>query len=82
MGYAEALGKPVIPWCAEPMAYFDRVPSDRDSSGRAYCRQQGLLVEEFGLADNLMLAAGAIPVQPDFTSAVRLAAGLGGGTPV
>jgi hypothetical protein len=33
-------------------------------------------VEDFGLVDNLMLTAGPVAVQPDFESAVRVAAGL------
>ncbi|MGE5547125.1 MAG: nucleoside 2-deoxyribosyltransferase [Solirubrobacterales bacterium] len=76
MGYAEALGKPVIPWCEDTNQYLARVPHDRDDDGRVFCLQHGMLVEDFGLSDNLMLTAGIIPVQPDFETAVRLAASL------
>lgn len=76
MGYAEALGKPVIAWSEETQPYLARVPHDRDEDGRIFCLQHGMQVEDFGLVDNLMLTAGPIPVQPDFESAVRLAASL------
>lgn len=78
MGYAEALGKPVVAWSEDSRHYLARVEHDRDDDGRVFCRQHGMLVEDFGLVDNLMLAAGPHPVQPDFEAAVRLAAGLVG----
>jgi nucleoside 2-deoxyribosyltransferase len=74
MGYAEALGKAVVAWCEETSSYLDRVPHDRDAAGKPWCRQHGMLVEDFGLADNLMLTAGALPVQRDFAEAVKLVA--------
>ena len=76
MGYAEALGKAVVPWCEEAKPYADRVVHDQDPDGRRFCKQHGMLVEDFGLVDNLMMTAGAIPVQPDFDAAVTLAAKL------
>ncbi|WP_142847500.1 nucleoside 2-deoxyribosyltransferase [Telmatospirillum sp. J64-1] len=74
MGYAEALGKPVIPWTEETAPYLERVIHDKDPDGSVWCKQHGMMVEDFGLADNLMLAAGPVPVQPDFQSAVMVAA--------
>lgn len=76
MGYAEALGKPVVSWCEAEGDYRSRVPAETDDKGQAWCRQHGMLVEDFGLADNLMLAAGIHPVQTDFEAAVRLVASL------
>ena len=73
MGFAEGLGKPVIAWSEEASPYIDRVPHDRDEDGRSFCRQHGMLVEDFGLVDNLMLAAGSIPVQPSFEAALEQA---------
>lgn len=73
MGYAEGLGKPVVGWCEDAQPYISRVPHDRDEDGRAFCRQHGMVVEDFGLVDNLMYAAGPVPVQPDFEAAVKLA---------
>ncbi|MBX9635571.1 MAG: nucleoside 2-deoxyribosyltransferase [Magnetospirillum sp.] len=78
MGYAEALGKPVVAWCEETGDYLSRVPADADDQGRTWCRQHGMIVEDFGLVDNLMLTAGAHPVQPDFEAAVSLAKTLAG----
>lgn len=76
MGYAEALGKPVVAWCEDTAAYLSRVPADADDQGRVWCRQHGMIVEDFGLVDNLMLTAGPHPVQPDFETAVKLAKSL------
>ncbi|HTH18338.1 MAG TPA: nucleoside 2-deoxyribosyltransferase [Magnetospirillum sp.] len=73
MGYAEALGKPVVAWCEETGDYRSRVASDVDPKGTWWCRQHGMIVEDFGLVDNLMLTAGAHPVQPDFDAACKLA---------
>ncbi len=76
MGYAEALGKPVIAWCEDTTPYLARVPHDRDADGRVFCRQHGMRVEDFGLVDHHMLAAGMTAVQPDFEAAVTVAAQL------
>ncbi len=79
MGYAEALGKPVVAWCEETTPYIARVPHDRDDDGRVFCLQHGMQVEDFGLSDNLMFTAGGVAVQPDFEAAVRLARKLADG---
>jgi nucleoside 2-deoxyribosyltransferase len=73
MGYAEALGKPVIAWCEETGDYLSRVPADPDDAGRTWCRQHGMAVEDFGLVDNLMLTAGPYKVEPDFEAALKRA---------
>jgi len=46
MGFMRALGRPVLAWTEETRDYQARVTPD------------GLAVEDFGLADNLMLAGG------------------------
>jgi len=76
MGFGEALGKIIIPWTEESAPYASRVPHDRDEDGRLFCRQHGMQVEDFGLVDNLMLTAAALPVQPGFDEAVKEAARL------
>lgn len=76
MGFAEALGKPVVAWSEAVSAYLERVPHDRDPDGRLFCRQHGMVVEDFGLVDNLMLTAGPVPVEAGLEDAVRLAAQL------
>ena len=73
MGYAEALGKPVVAWSEDMRPYMERVPHDRDEDGRLFCRQHGMVVENFGLVENLMYAAGPIAVQPDFEAALKQA---------
>ncbi|MCR6632750.1 MAG: nucleoside 2-deoxyribosyltransferase [Magnetospirillum sp.] len=78
MGFAEALGKPVVAWSEEAGDYRSRVPADPDGQGTFWCRQHGMIVEDFGLTENLMLAAGTHPVQPDFEAAVKLARELVG----
>lgn len=79
MGFAEALGKPVVAWSEDSRPYIERVPHDRDEDGRSFCRQHGMLVEDFGLAENLMYAAVPDGVQPDFEAALRLARTLAEG---
>lgn len=76
MGYAEALGKPVVAWSEEPGDYRSRVAADADPKGIWWCRQHGMIVEDFGLTDNLMLTAGPHPVEKDFEAAVKAAAKL------
>lgn len=76
MGFAEALGKPVVAWSDEAGDYRSRVPADADDKGTFWCRQHGMIVEDFGLTDNLMLTAGAQPVAPDFEAAVKTVAAL------
>lgn len=78
MGYAEGLGKPVVAWTEDARPYAERVPHDRDADGRAFCKVHGMVVEDFGLAENLMYAAGPVPVQPDFEAALREAVRLMG----
>lgn len=46
MGFMRALGRPVMAWTAETRDYRARIAPD------------GLAVEDFGLADNLMLEGG------------------------
>lgn len=76
MGYAEALGKPVVAWSEEPGDYRSRVAADADPKGVWWCRQHGMIVEDFGLTDNLMLTAGPHPVEKDFEAAVKAVVAL------
>lgn len=71
MGYAEALGKPVLAWSEAPDSYRERVAADVDPQGTYWCRQHGMIVEDFELTDNLMLTAGAHAVTADFEAAVQ-----------
>lgn len=76
MGYAEALGKPVFSWCEETRPYIERVEHQRDEDGRSFCQQHGMIVEDFGLVDNLMLTAGPFAPLADFTEVVKQAASV------
>lgn len=63
MGYAEALGKPVVGWTDDPSDYATRVPG-------AGVDDRGMAIEDFGRCDNLMMTAGPIPVLASFEAAV------------
>lgn len=76
MGYGEALGKNVVAWCEDSQDYMARVPHDCDDDGRIFCRQHGMLVENFNLPDNLMLTAGPHGVQCGFEAALTFVAAL------
>jgi len=66
IGYAEALGKPVYLWTAEPRLLAERTP------GRDGKDEQGWMIEDFGLAENLMIGVSAWPVADSFDAALRL----------
>lgn len=74
MGFAEALGKKVFSWCEETRPYLERVEHQRDDDGRCFCQQHGMIVEDFGLVDNLMLTAGRFPPLPEFDQVIKQAA--------
>jgi nucleoside 2-deoxyribosyltransferase len=80
MGYAEALGKLVVPYTTDRRTYLDRavwfLGAVRHLEGAPWEDMSGQAVEDFGLTCNLMLSAGPVPVQPDFESAAKLAARL------
>ena len=76
MGYAEALGKPVFLWCEETRPYIDRVEHQKDEDGRAFCQVHGMVVEDFGLVDNLMLTAGPFPPHADLADVIKQAAAV------
>ena len=55
MGYAEGIGHAVFRHSSDPRPYLERVAG---AAGGAKLDADGLSIEDFGLADNLMLAAG------------------------
>lgn len=67
VGYAAALGKPVL-------GYLDDARPLRAQLGGSH-DAQGLLVEDFGLPRNLMLAGAATLVRGDAAAALRALAG-------
>lgn len=60
IGYAEASGKMVHLWSAAPGAMLARVPATPAGTGALveWRDEQGHLVEDFELAENLMITAG------------------------
>lgn len=76
IGHAVARGIPVAGWSAVRVDYRLRVPgATRGASG--WCDRDGLAVEDFGLADNLMIAASLIALEADAAAALaRLVARL------
>ena len=70
VGFAAALGKPVV-------GYLDDDRPLRAQLGGAH-DAQGLLVEDFGLARNLMLACAATLVRGDARAALQALAGVAG----
>ncbi|MBS4045600.1 MAG: nucleoside 2-deoxyribosyltransferase [Alphaproteobacteria bacterium] len=72
IGFAEALGKPVILWSETGALLAERTP------GNGSTDPQGWMVENFGLAENLMIAVNPHQVAPDFATALqRAVAALG-----
>lgn len=74
VAYANALGKPVILYTCDPRPYLDRCAGDTSYSEvqEGLEDSDGMLVEDFGLVDNLMFAAFC-PVVQFFEDAIRLA---------
>lgn len=75
IGYAEAQRKPVHLWSSDPRAMVDRVPAkmDIEEGGFGHRDADGHLVENFELAENLMIAADAGPVWRTPEGAMRAA---------
>ena len=77
MGYAKALGKPVIGYTENPQDYLSRVRefySGSLSRGNGWRDPRGMEVEDFGLTDNLMMASSTHALVQTFEEAVRIVA--------
>lgn len=59
VGYAEALNIPVFLWSLDQRAYKDRVTPD------------GMMVEDFGMLENLMITSGNAVVDESFDAAAH-----------
>ncbi|MEO0760909.1 MAG: nucleoside 2-deoxyribosyltransferase [Pseudomonadota bacterium] len=60
MGSLHALGRPMVAYSADPRDLAARVPTPEGTAGDGVLRDHhGHLVEDFGLADNVMLAIAA-----------------------
>lgn len=66
IGYAEALGKPVFLWSETTATLAGRTPA-----GAPGVDPQGWMIEDFGLAENLMIGSNdCAPVAPSFAAAL------------
>ena len=79
MGVAAAYGKPVVGWTTAASPVQDLVNATRSSgfhltrgNGDTFWDEQGLLVEDFGLPDNLMMACGIRSLENSFTDALDM----------
>jgi nucleoside 2-deoxyribosyltransferase len=76
LGFFAALGKPVFAYTNESASLFDRVAAAHGVHGAPdgeFCDARGLLIENFGNADNLMLdcalkAQGRRVLRPDVSA--------------
>lgn len=64
IGYAEALNKPVYLWTQERRMLAERTEG---SNGKD---KDGWMIEDFGLAENLMIGVSAYPVADSFEAAL------------
>src|SRR5213595_2691085 len=61
LGYMAGRGKLCLGYCNDPLVYRDRVAQThhiREGEGGVLFDEAGLVVESFGLADNLMIVHG------------------------
>jgi nucleoside 2-deoxyribosyltransferase len=62
VGFARGLGLPVFGYATVATGFLDRtlysVPGARQAADGSWCDADGLLVEQFGLYDNLMIEGG------------------------
>ena len=72
IGFAEALGKPVFLWSETVALLAVRTPGDGNAD------PDGWMVENFGLAENLMIAVNPQEVAPDFATALAQVRSLAG----
>jgi nucleoside 2-deoxyribosyltransferase len=73
IGFAAALGKPVWAYCDDGRPLVQQVDGRRAADG-AWLDAQGLLVEDFGLSRNLMIACAATLVQGDLQACLQAVA--------
>jgi nucleoside 2-deoxyribosyltransferase len=65
IGFAAALGKEIWAYTTDTGTLIERVPSQPSLHGQGRVCERGFLVEDFGLAKNLMIACAARIVQGD-----------------
>ncbi len=76
IGFAVARGLPVFAYSSDLRTYAERIGGGRPEA-RGRVDGQGLLIEDFGLVENLMIAQSVVAVDGDFDAALaRCAARL------
>ncbi len=73
IGFALALQKPVIGYASNMGDYADRVPHRFNSEKNLRIADDGMIVEDFGLDENLMIAIGADDIVGSFDEALKAA---------
>ncbi len=73
IGFALALQKPVIGYASNLGDYADRVPHRFDTETTQRIADDGMIVEDFGLGENLMIAIGADDIVESFDEALKAA---------
>ena len=73
IGFALALQKPVIGYASNIGDYADRVPHHLDTEKNIRIADDGMIVENFGLCENLMIAIGADDIVGSFDEALEAA---------
>lgn len=73
IGFALALQKPVIGYASNISDYKDRVPHRFDAEKNMRIAEDGMIVEDFGLCENLMIAIGADDIVGSFDEALKVA---------
>ncbi len=73
IGFAIALRKPVIGYASNPCDYADRVPHRFSPENNLRIADDGMVVEDFGLCENLMIAIGADDIVASFDEALKAA---------
>lgn len=79
IGFAEALGKPVYLWSESTETLAERTAGLKGDDPVPERDADGWLIENFGLAENLMICAGGKPVAGDFEAAALAGKGNGAG---
>jgi nucleoside deoxyribosyltransferase len=73
IGFALALQKPVIGYASNIGDYADRVPHRLNTEKNIRIAEDGMIVEDFGLCENLMIAIGADDIVGGFDEALKAA---------
>ncbi len=66
VGFAFALGLPIVGYTVDGRPYHERV-----AVGSREFHNETMMVENFGLVDNLMLDMSIVTIVPDFTTAAK-----------